>query len=354
MNVLNLFRMTVCVVRTTKTAWNQVKFDIQNQSRARALFAEQLQKEVADVILQFKNEQKKTRKNVCAWPLRSFTCCLLVVWTHHLHWPQNFGTKIRKRSKGTWFWFVLTLKVFWFTKCHSIAYSSINFIFFDRRTRKSRKLWRHAVRWTLKLAKSFWRFVVGSNFTHLQIEDQHLKEKKKALEAGFEAPSSLILCQAMSTKLLLRTMKVFGSSGRRTCNPRAWFSLLIVFTSRNSNKLKNLALNSLNPRSNTTSSTKTMWIWVVKRWVPLTVPVYILCSLPRWLKVALMPFQKTSTLKCLWNLIFREVYVLRHSNSNTTSRSNKITMCSFRMWTSLHCSWCKLNVDFHIDEPTWT
>jgi hypothetical protein len=59
-----------CHSRTAKTAWNQLKFDIETQAKARQSFATKIVKQVADPITSFKNEQKKMRKNVCVY------CCL--------------------------------------------------------------------------------------------------------------------------------------------------------------------------------------------------------------------------------------------------------------------------------------
>lgn len=49
---------------TSKTAWNQLKFDVESQARSRLSFAEKLNKEVQEPLMKFKDEQKKTRKNV--------------------------------------------------------------------------------------------------------------------------------------------------------------------------------------------------------------------------------------------------------------------------------------------------
>lgn len=48
---------------TMKTAWNQLKFDVLSQGKQRLEFSKQLIKEVQTPIMNFKNEQKKTRKN---------------------------------------------------------------------------------------------------------------------------------------------------------------------------------------------------------------------------------------------------------------------------------------------------
>lgn len=48
---------------TAKTAWNQLKFDIKTQAESRLKFAQKITEEVQKPILNFKNEQKKMRKN---------------------------------------------------------------------------------------------------------------------------------------------------------------------------------------------------------------------------------------------------------------------------------------------------
>lgn len=48
---------------TSKTAWNQLKFDIETQARSRLEFSKKTIKEVQQPLINFKNEQKKMRKN---------------------------------------------------------------------------------------------------------------------------------------------------------------------------------------------------------------------------------------------------------------------------------------------------
>ncbi|KAI3629427.1 hypothetical protein MIR68_012442 [Amoeboaphelidium protococcarum] len=48
---------------TLKTAWNQLKFDVENQAQSRKVFSEQLTKDVYQEVMKFKDGQKKTRKD---------------------------------------------------------------------------------------------------------------------------------------------------------------------------------------------------------------------------------------------------------------------------------------------------
>ena len=48
---------------TMKTAWNQLKFDVQSQAKSRLEFSKKLVSQVQQPVMDFKNEQKKTRKN---------------------------------------------------------------------------------------------------------------------------------------------------------------------------------------------------------------------------------------------------------------------------------------------------
>lgn len=47
-----------------KTAWHQVKFDLENQARIRASLAQQIIERVDKPIIEFKEKQKKARKDV--------------------------------------------------------------------------------------------------------------------------------------------------------------------------------------------------------------------------------------------------------------------------------------------------
>lgn len=47
-----------------KTAWHQVKFDLENQSRIRVSLAQAVIDRVDKPIMEFKDKQKKTRKDV--------------------------------------------------------------------------------------------------------------------------------------------------------------------------------------------------------------------------------------------------------------------------------------------------
>ena len=48
---------------TAKTAWNQLKFDMETQAKCRLDFADKIAKQVHQSIMDFKNEQKKMRKD---------------------------------------------------------------------------------------------------------------------------------------------------------------------------------------------------------------------------------------------------------------------------------------------------
>jgi len=47
-----------------KTAWHQVKFDLENQSRIHTSLAQQIIERVDKPIIEFKEKQKKARKDV--------------------------------------------------------------------------------------------------------------------------------------------------------------------------------------------------------------------------------------------------------------------------------------------------
>jgi len=51
-------------LRTMKTAWFQVKFDLENQSRIRTGLAQNFIERVDKPIMEFKDKQKKSRKDV--------------------------------------------------------------------------------------------------------------------------------------------------------------------------------------------------------------------------------------------------------------------------------------------------
>lgn len=48
---------------TSKTAWNQIKFDVKNQAKSRLEFADSLSKDIQKAFMDFKDSQKKTRKD---------------------------------------------------------------------------------------------------------------------------------------------------------------------------------------------------------------------------------------------------------------------------------------------------
>ena len=60
-----------------KTAWFQVKFDLENQSRIRVGLAQSFIERVDKPIMEFKDKQKKSRKDVSFFLLLLFLLLLL-------------------------------------------------------------------------------------------------------------------------------------------------------------------------------------------------------------------------------------------------------------------------------------
>ena len=62
--------MIYIYISTAKTAWHQVKFDIESQARSRSEFAYKLVQEVEKPLVDFKDEQKKIRKDVSIFDIK--------------------------------------------------------------------------------------------------------------------------------------------------------------------------------------------------------------------------------------------------------------------------------------------
>jgi len=59
-----VFLLTPYGNRTMKTAWNQVKFEIEGQGRLHLQMAQDLMEGVEKPLMGFKDQQKKKRKDV--------------------------------------------------------------------------------------------------------------------------------------------------------------------------------------------------------------------------------------------------------------------------------------------------